>query len=426
MAHRLERLMTWAERRRPMLLAVAAAIVVVGLLMLRPGHGPAGELQSLVVQPRPFTATVGVVGVVKADQPLAVVAPFDGAVAEIGFTYGDPVTAGQVLVRMDDAEIAQRVRDARTAFLKAQEAASEMAVWGSSPDVSRARRATQSADLELTETRRKLEETKNLLDRGLVPRSEYDGLAQQLRAQQISAAAAQEDLAGATRRGQGPNREIASLDLQSSRARLTDLQSQLQGAVLRALAPGVMIRPPASTAAEAEIHVGQRLSRGQLIGSIARGDALVVEFALNEVDAGRVKVGQSAVASGGGLGDRQLKGAVVSVAGEAKPSATGSGSSTVVARVRLSDAPPNAAGGRIGATANVSINIREARRAIVLPPQAVQGGPPAGQVMVRNPKTHQVSRRAIIIGEAGVDGVEILSGLQAGEAVVWTTEPKTP
>lgn len=427
MAHRLERLRAWAGRHRRVVLIGLAAALIGGVLLSRPGHRPeTGALQSLVVQPRPFTATVGVVGVIKADQPLDVVAPFDGAVAEVGFTYGDPVAAGQILVRMDDFEIIQRVREARTAFLKAQEAAGEMAVWGSSPEVSRARRAKQSADLELAETRRKLDETKGLLDRGLVPRSEYDGLMQQLRSQQISAAAAQEDLVGAVKRGQGPNREIASLDLASSRARLADLQSQLEAAVLGSPAAGVMIRPPATTAGDTEVHVGQRLSRGQLIGSIARRDSLVVEFALNEADAGRVKVGQSASASGGGLGDRQLSGKVVSVAGEAKPSATGSGSSTVLARVRLTDIPTDAAGIRIGATANVSIKVREVRRAIVVPSQAVLGAPPIGQVRVKDPKTGKSSPRQVMIGETSPEGAEVLLGLQAGQTIVWPTPAASP
>lgn len=427
MAHRLERVRAWAGRHWRVLLIAAAATLVCGVLLSRSGHPPeTGELQSIAVQRRPFTATVGVVGVIRADQPLDVVAPFDGAVAEVGFTYGDPVAPGQILLRMDDFDINQRVREARTAFLKATEAASEMAAWGSSPDVSRARRARQSADLELAETRRKLDETKGLLERGLVPRSEYDGLVQQLRTQQISAAAAAADLASAVKRGQGPNREIAGLELASSRARLADLQSQLALTVLRSPDAGVMIRPPASTAGEAEVHVGQRLSRGQLIGSIARRDGLVVEFALNEADAGRVRVGQSASVSGGGLGDHQLNGKVVSVAGEAKPSATASGSSTVLARVRLTDVPADASGIRIGATANVSIKVREVGRAIVVPPQAIQGGPPIGQVRVKDPRTSKLSSRQITIGETSTEGVEVLSGLEVGETVVFWNPAGAP
>ena len=159
---------------------------------------------------------------------------------------------------------------------------------------------------------------------------------------------------------------------------------------------------------------------------MTRRDSLVVEFALNEADAGRVKVGQSASASGGGLGDRQLSGKVLSVAGEARPSATGSGSSTVLARVRLTDVPADASRIRIGATANISIKVREVARAIVVPPQAVQGAPPVGQVLVKDPKTAKISPRQVIIGETSAEGVEILSGLKPGETVVWSELPSPP
>lgn len=412
------------NHRRWVALAAVALIGVTALwLHARARSTTEAELtQSIVVAPAPFKATIDVAGVTTAGERVDVVAPFDGQVAGLQFTYGDPVARGQVLLTMDVSDLDQRLRDARSAFLKANQVADDMRTWSSGVDVSRARRTVQSAELDSADARRKTTETRALLDRGLVPRSEYEALVQQLRSQEVSAATARDELTAALRRGQGPNREMAELELRSATARLADLESQRAKATSVAPASGVFVRPASVAGAEGDgIHVGQRLTRGQLIGSIAQGDSLTIEAPLNEADANRVRVGQRAEVSGGGFGVTKLSGRIVSVAGEARPSPAGNGSSVVMARVRLDHLPTDQQRlARIGMTANVSIVVYEASAALVVPPQALLGSEPDIRVMAIPSKGGTAHAVNVLLGQATPDGVEIKSGLKAGDRVVWS------
>jgi hypothetical protein len=146
---------------------------------------------------------------------------------------------------------------------------------------------------------------------------------------------------------------------------------------------------------------------------------LIVEVALSEGDAGRVKVGQSAIIYGGGVGAVQLKGIVASVAGEARASMAPGGPSFVAARIRVDTPGGQGAAVRIGSTANVSIVVHSAANALVVPPEAVMGQPPSGQLIVRDPRTGRDQSQSVSIGYTAPDGVEITSGLRPGQTVIW-------
>lgn len=421
-------------RRRMTVIVAAGLLVVVAITMTAHRRGKAATPidapaeQSAVIQARPFVSTLGVAGVIAAGPGGEVVAPFDGVVRSVGFVYGQPVEQGQELARFDIAEVTSRRNEAEAAAVRAAQASADYAAWASGPDVSRARRAETMATSDLQDTQRKLDETRGLLDRGLVPRGEYDGLVRQRQNQAVALAAAQQDLAAVLRRGQGADRRVASLELQNARARLAELNDQVAGAVVRAPVAGVMVRPPADKLdAVTAIHPGLQMTRGQLIGAIAGRGALVVVFRLGEADANRVKPGQSVTVTGPGFSGLALRGRVTALAGEATPPSPGNPGSTVAATARLEGlSPDQAAAVRIGMTANVVIDLYSNPSALVAPPAAIQGAAPSASVTVRDSRTGKTRRAAVRLGQVAPDGVEILSGLKPGDVVVWTPPAPIP
>jgi multidrug efflux pump subunit AcrA (membrane-fusion protein) len=419
------------RRRAPALVLAGAAALVLFLglawLLSRHGHGaaqPGGLDQSLVVEPRPFASTIAVAGVVAASDSIDVTAPLDGVVKRIGFEYGAPVRKGQVLVEFDTASPRQHRNEAEAAYLKANQAEADMADWTNGPEVSRARRAQATAAMDLQDTQRKEQETKALLDRGLVPRSEYDSLVKQERSQTMALTAADQDLAVTLRHGQGANRQVTAIELDNARAQLAELDTQLGGAVVRAPADGVIVRPPSDKGESAgPLHAGLSMSRGQLIGAIARAGGLGVRFKLGEADADRVSPGQAVSVTGPGFAGLTLKGHVTSVGGEALPGSAGGGSTaTFAAAAQIDDlSPAQLAVVRIGMTANVVIAVYAAPAALVVPPDAVRGAAPDATVMVKDAKTGRPRPVAVRIGHTAPDGVEVLSGLRPGDIVVWAT-----
>ncbi|MDR3510704.1 MAG: efflux RND transporter periplasmic adaptor subunit [Caulobacteraceae bacterium] len=425
------RLPKWPSRRVvPVLIGVGLLVVGGGVFLQRRIHGAAtrtGALQqSLVVQPRPFASTISVVGAITPSDTIEVTAPFDGPVKQVGFDYGVPVRQGQLLVLFDTAQVRRQRDEAEAAYLKAAQAASDMATWETGPEVSRARRAQAQATFDLQDTERKAQETKALLDRGLVARSEYESVVQQQRSQQMALTAADQDLTTALRRGQGSNRQITAIELQTARARLAELDAQVANSVVRAPADGVIVRPPTEKGDSAgQIHAGLTMTQGQLIGEIAKAGGLAVAFHLGEADADRVSPGQAVTVTGPGFGGDVLQGHVVSVGGEALPGAAAGGPmAAFAATARLEDlTPAQAAAIRIGMTANVIIDVYRAPAALVVPAAAVQGAAPVATVMVKDAGSGRVRPVPVRLGQVAPDGVEVLSGLKAGDIVVWSAPP---
>lgn len=436
-SQRLKRLVPQTRRGR-----IAAALALVcGMLALwwglsGPGGapGPAVPIEkSQVVKREPFTSTLNVTGTIGPGNGIDITAPFDGVIKSIDFAYGDLVNQGQTLVELDLSELEQSRNEAESAYLKAAQASDDMASWASGPEVSRARRAAAMAMFQLGDTENKLRETKALLDRGLVSRSEYDGMVQQQRSQKATLDAAQEDLGTTLRRGLGPNRRLAELDLKNAQLRLAKLSAQFGGAVLRAPDDGIVVRPPpgqGNGAGAEALHVGSRVTKGQLIGTIARAGGLGVSFRLDEADINRIKVGMPVTVTGPGFADISLAGQIASVAGEAsKDSAGGTGKASFTATARLDALTRDqAARVKIGMTAMVVVIAYSNPSAIVVPPEAVQGAAPAATVLVRDPRTGSTRPVTVQVGQVNPDGVEILSGLKSGDILVWMPPllPPTP
>jgi len=425
------RLNGWPPRRpRAAALIVAglvALIAIGGLVLARcdgaGGAAPASE-QSAVIQPGPFASTLGLQGVVTPGNVVNVTVPFDGRVGRVGFDYGGLVDQGQVLVELDTADLDQRRGEAEAEYLRTSQAVADIASWSSGQEMSQARRAEASAAFDLSDTRRKVGETKALLDRGLVAREEYEGLLQQQHGQEASLAGARQDLAEVGKRGGGSNRRVAEIGLSSARARLAELDMERAGAVVRAPVAGVIVHPPNDKleAAGQPLHPGLQLTKGQLIGVIARPGGLGVAFQLSEADANRVRAGQKVEVTGPGFGGFGLHGLVVSVAREATPASAGGGSTvSFAASARLDDlTPAEAAVIRIGMSANVVVDLYRNPAALIAPPAAIQGEAPDTFVMVRNRRGGRARHVAVRIGQVAPGGVEILSGLKAGDVVVWS------
>lgn len=410
---------------------VCAALVAGGGLLAGmvlngdKGHGDVPAEVSLVVSRQPFVASVSFTGRIAPGDRIDLAAPFDAAASRVNFAYGDQVEAGQVLVELDPGEVRRNRAEAEIAWLKAEEEAFRMQNWAAGSDMRSAQRAVTAAEDDLNDLRLKLAETRALLDRGLVPRSEYDGLVQQLRQKEAGAVAARETLADTARRGQGGDRRIALLQRDVARSRYAATGGSV--AVVRAPQAGVIVRPDSGgEQADKGVHAGSRLSKGQLLGVIASAAGLDVVFTLDETDLNIVVPGQRAVVTGPGLGAASLHGTVTGVAGEADRTA-GTGKAVFTARVRLDPLSGDAARNvRIGMTANIRLVTYENPAALVVPPQAVLGSAPQAAVMVRTRRGQPAQRRAITIGRVAPAGVEVLSGLEVGEIVVWERENPEP
>ncbi|ATQ42259.1 efflux RND transporter periplasmic adaptor subunit [Caulobacter mirabilis] len=426
MAHQLERLTT-AIRRRPgrtALVAVAALLILTvwTCTARKPDAKRAGEVQRhYTVSKQSFAVSTGFQGEIAPGESLAVVAPFDGVLQRLNFAYGDQVEAGQVLAEFDVADVQRSRNDAESTYLKSARGAADLQNWQSGPEMSRARRSLITARLEFEQAERRLKETRSLLDRGLVPRMEYETLERQVQSQKMALEAAEQDLQITAGRGEGSYRRIAELDLSNSTNRLSTVSADMAKARVVAPDSGIIVMPPSGGQDKADggVTVGGRLSKGQPLGVIARAGALGVRFQLDEGDVNTIKLGQAVTVTGAGFSG-VLKGRIHSIAGQAKKDA-GGGKAVFVAMALLDPLPAEQARQvRIGMTANLNITSYTNPSVITLPPQAIQGSPANPFVLVQSNPRKAPQEVRVQLGKSSPFAVEVLAGLKPGDRVVWS------
>lgn len=418
-------------RARPGRTALAMLAVLIAAILWKVTAGKPHAANSMaqmemtaVVAREPFVLGTGFSGEIAPGESIAVVAPFDGVVKRLNFTYGDQVEAGQVLVELSTADVQRARNDAEGAYLKALSGSADLRDWQNGPEMSRARRSLESATLDLQQLERRVQESKRLLDRGLVPRLEHETLEQQLRSQKMSVEAAEQDLRLTAERGGGVSRRVAALDLANASDRLASLNADISGSTVVAPDAGIIVLPPAPNqgagAADGSVRVGARMSKGQPLGVIARAGGLGVRFQLDESDVNSVTPGQAVTVSGAGFPGAVLKGRIQSVAGQATAGGA-QGKATFVATALLEPLTPEQARQvRIGMSANLNLIAYSNPSALTVPPQAIQGGGSEAYVLVRDAGRREPRKVKVRIGKVGPDKVEVLSGLKPGDRVVWT------
>lgn len=422
MAHILERM----KSRRVLAVSAVALLLLIGAVAIGMSGGkaetPTGE-QSVTVAPAPFVLTVSFSGRVAPGERIDLSVPFDARVARVFFEYGDQVEAGQKLLELDAADVTRSHAEAESAWLKANSEAERLNSWESGVEVRRAARAVAAAEADRADLETKIAETKALLDRGLVPRSEYEGLLQQRRQREAALVSSREDSAETLRRVSSGERRVALMERDVAGSQYAIVRAG-GGGVVRAPLAGVIVRPEArGEGGDTGVRIGGRVTKGQSLGVVASTGGLDVIFTLDEADLNTVQPGQKAVITGPGFGGLTLPGIVSGVAGEAKTDA-GAGKATFEARVRLDPLSVEASRNiRIGMTATISIVAYESANAFSVPPEAVQGAAPNAFVMVRGGAGSAPQQRPIVVGRVGPTSVEVLSGLKTGDVVVWTSPP---
>lgn len=418
---------TSRRARRSAALAAAGLIVILASAAwfwqasgpLPPNRSVAHSARLFTVAPDALVSRLTINGTVGAGKTVAVLAPFDGAVRERRAQLGDRVAAGDVLLVMDIGEVQSRYREAQASFLKAAMAVEALNRWDASADVMRARRALETAEASLAMVERQATETKLLLDRGIVSRNEYDTLVQQRDTQRVTVASGRQDLQTTLERGSADNRRLADLDFTNARARLADLQLQVDGGTVLAAAAGILARPPASQAAPAvAIEPGSRVTRGQPLFIVADTATLVIAGKVDEVDVNRIRVGQSVSISSDAFPGEPITGRVTGVSAEASGDQSSRVPSFDIRAAFSGEQVGQRQVIRLGMSARMTIETRGASPAIVVPVEAVRGGPSAPTVQLRDPRSGQEQERAVVLGATNEKGVEILRGLDAGDVLV--------
>ncbi len=147
---------------------------------------------------------------------------------------------------------------------------------------------------------------------------------------------------------------------------------------------------------------------------IAELDKLKIEADLNEIDAGKIQVGQVVRVTGKILGGNEVKGIVTAIApiAESKPSAQGNVNPTVNTQISLDQIPP---GLKPGLTMNIALIIATKEKVLAIPQEAIVQEINKNFVYrLENGKAHKIE---IKTGLADDLNQEILAGLNSNDRI---------
>ena len=344
--------------------------------------------------PRFFEATGSLAG----DQQTDVAPQTSGKVVAIGVDIGSRVQRGQMLVRLDDAELKLRVEQAvaQVGQAKAGVKQAEEKIGlrpGQTFDPNRvAEVAAAKVALDLAE--KNLRRAEKLIESGDVSRSFYD--EQRARRDQSKE---QYEVALAQARQNYAAVEVARTNVANAEAQLALARKNLSYANIPAPIDGYV--------AERTADLGEYVSPQQKVATIVRTNPLRIRIDIPEQAIPEVRVGQSVSVTTSAWPDKNFAGRVARIAPNV----------SATSRTLTVEAEIDNSGGALkpGQFATVRILQERAEPAVLVPARAVVTEAGVSRVFVI--KDGHAEQRLVQTGQTEGDLIEIKTGVAADEQV---------
>lgn len=349
------------------IIIVIFMLVLLALFLLR--YMPQEKVQVSTVEAAlgDITQSISYSGSVESRNRVRIGSKIAGRVSAVFFEELDDVHKGQTLVKLENGEI------------KAQR--------------NRAKEAINQAEINLANAEKNLSRMEELFKRGFASKEQLDSAQQ-------------------------------AFDV--SKAMLEQNRSNYKGTDVR-LGYSTILAPVSGTIISKNVTVGEivagPLGGGSLtvptaIAEIADLNDLEVRVDVDEVDIGKVKVGQEAIISVDAYPDKVFKGVVKEIA-----TMTSSRREVgITYRVKAHIENPEKIL-KLGMTANVDFIMRSRKQVLTVPKNAILAQ--EGRNFVFTVSDNIVDKKEIITGIEGEEFFEIASGLQPGEMVVVGVKTET-
>lgn len=401
--------------RRVIVLAVAALFVVVALgAWLGAGTGTAAGGETVLVERRAFASSVAAIGAVKPQigAEVRVGSRVSGRVHRLRANIGDRVTTGQVIAEIEtadlDALVAQRRAelDLATAKLTALDTLAPHEIARAQSDVAR---FEATAKLAADEAGRQ----QALLRERVTTRAEADAAQERHAVARAQLESAHRALALA-RAGTTEQRRQAEAEVARARAALRSAVVDRSFTVITSPIDGVI----ASVSTQEGETVAAGLSAPTFV-TIVDLRRLQVNAYVDEVDIGKVSVGQAATFTVDAFPAREFAGRVTAI----YPTATIQDN---VVKYIAALAIRDDSSGLLRPEMTASVRVRlEPRTVLAVPSRAI--GRDAGRPAVYVPVRGGTEARPVRVGWRDGRWAEILEGVSENERVLLdppTTDPR--
>jgi HlyD family secretion protein len=324
-----------------------------------------------------------------------------GVVSTVTAREGDRVAAHQVLVTLDDADLAAQVAQARAGVLVASARVGQLLGVGARV----ADESVRQAEANLRAVTATRDRQRALIRTGAVSAAEMDAAQ---RAYEVAASAARSariTAAGAS--AGGGDARVASAGRTQAEAALEVAEARLAQTRIVAPAAGVVLRR--------SVEPGDAVTPGRALMVLLRDGETELGVTPDERYLADLRVGQRGVASAEAFPDRPFP-VEVSWLAPAVDALHG----TIEVKLRV-PTPPD----YLRPAMTVSVEVEVARRAgaLTLSPEAVHGAATAAPWVLVVGADRRAARRAVTIGLRGQRVVEITAGVSEADAVVPASAP---
>jgi len=402
-------------------LAVVLAVAAIATMFVLKYANTAVPVETVQVQSPVSVSDSGdqvvltATGYIVAAHKIEVASKVNGRVAWIGVDKGDKVTAGQMLVRLEDTEYQAQVTQYKGSLANLEGRLDELQNGSRPEEISRDKADVEQARADVENAKVTLDRTRQLVAEGVNAKqtlddaqAKYDGAAAHVTSLQRTL-----DLAVLGTRKE----QIAQIQGQIEQARgaLAYAQDQLDNTIIRAPVTGTILdRNVEKGEFITTGFVGDKGAKGYIV-TMADLNDLQVELDISQNDFPKLGPKQKGIVTTDAYPDRKYPGAIEQVSPEADRA-----KATVQVKVQVLH-PDDYLRPDMNATvafyndapANPTDN---SKRVVVIPAAAVHAG---SVYVVLN---EHVRKRAVTTGGTTGKGVMVESGLVGGEELVVSSE----
>lgn len=465
--------------KRRIILYVTVGVVLVaavgGVILWRSQENQDAdqETRSTIVERGTLLVSVSASGGIEAQTAVDLTFEMPGRVEEVLVRVGDSVQAGDVLAQLDTRQMALQAQQARSALSLAEAQLAQLEIEPRPEEVAAAEADLRAAEAQVSGAGATLAQLRNGAtdaqiaaaeaqvaqaelqyksaqiefdrvnnttdDEEKIEQAAYDlyaaekslaaarvGLedtragadADDVRAAEANVRAAQAQQDAAQARLDlllaGPTQD----QLADARAQVARAQAALDQAEL-ALGRASLHAPFDGTVARVNLSAGEMAPIGQPAITLLDGSSFQVAISVDELDIGRLQVGQTAHVTVDAFPDETLDGTVSSIAPAASLDQGGVVSYAVVVSLEPTDTPI-----RADMTANVNIVVEELTEVLLIPMWVVHVDRRTGQTYTQMEVNGELERVDITLGVRHGGFVQVLDGLSEGDEVVWVPEDR--
>ena len=400
---------------------VAAGVVVAGsaTYVIVDRSTPKIDLAKLTVpvEARDLTLRINASGKVVPIQSVNVSPKVAGVLKNLLVEQGDRVQAGQILAKMDDADLQAQLIQVRAKLAQAQAELAQARAGNRIQEIDRAQAQVDAAQAKANFAREKLERYRRLTQQGAIAQNELDQYVSESQSAQANLREAQRQLS-LLKSGSRPE-EIAQRQaaVQAARGELQAIQVKLNDTIIRAPFTGLVTQKnasegafvtPTTSASSGTSSSNSSLANSTSIVVLAKGLEILAE--VPEVDIGQIRSGQQVEIVADSYPERVFKGRVRLVAPEAiiEQNVT-----SFQVRVALDSGLDKLLSGMNVDLTFLGQNLNDA---LVVPTVAIVTQQGKTGVLVPGEK-NKPEFRPVTIGSSIQDQTQILQGLKQGDRV---------